>query len=143
MHYENLLPALLGGVLIGGAALVLLWGNGRIAGVSGILRGLVLTRGGARLSHALFLVGLVLGAWAYESASGQVPQPRADFPPVLLILAGVLVGLGTGVARGCTSGHGVCGLGRLSLRSLVAVLVFLGVAIVTTFVVRHVLGVSG
>lgn len=141
------ISALAGGLLIGLAAVLLLLFNGRIAGVSGIAGGLLAApRAGAsddRRWRALFLLGLVLGAGG-SAALGLVAStpPRLGFPPVLLVVAGLLVGYGTSLARGCTSGHGVCGLARLSLRSLVAVLVFLGVAVVTTFVTRHLWGVG-
>jgi uncharacterized membrane protein YedE/YeeE len=89
----------------------------------------------------LFLLGMVLGAGVYYAWPGaSVAAARQGFPPVLLVFAGLLTGFGTSMAGGCTSGHGVCGLGRLSLRSLVATVTFLLVAIATTFVVRHVLG---
>lgn len=131
-----------GGALIGAAAVLLWWLNGRIAGVSGVAGGLLAPGpvGGGRGWRWLFLLGLVLGAAAWFGLSGQVPALRTDLHPGLLVAAGLLVGYGTTMAGGCTSGHGVCGLGRLSLRSLVAVAVFLGVAIATTALVRHGLG---
>jgi uncharacterized membrane protein YedE/YeeE len=90
----------------------------------------------------LFLLGLVAGAWVYEAASGTAPVARAGFPPLLLVTAGVLVGVGTTLARGCTSGHGVCGMARFSRRAFVAVGVFLSVATGTTWLVRHVWGIA-
>lgn len=131
--------ALIGGVLIGAAAGLLLWLNGRVAGVSGMVLNLLFSS--EKLTVALFLVGIVDGAALFYSLGGAVPVARANFPLGLLAFAGLLVGVGTGMARGCTSGHGVCGLGRLSLRSLVATLTFLSVAMLTTYVVRHVFGV--
>ena len=131
-----------GGALIGSAAVLRWWLNGRIAGVSGVAGG-VLAPGRVSGGHGwrlLFLLGLVLGTAAWFSLSGQVPAMRSGMHPGLLIAAGLLVGYGTTMAGGCTSGHGVCGLGRLSLRSLVAVAVFLGVAIATTGLTRHALG---
>ncbi|MFM2408259.1 MAG: hypothetical protein RL358_1001 [Pseudomonadota bacterium] len=133
------LAALAGGILIGSAAVLLLWLNGRIAGVSSMLSNVLFSS--ERLRPALFLLGIVDGAALYYLLGGAVPVARDGFPVWLLAVAGVLVGIGTGLARGCTSGHGVCGLGRLSLRSLVATLIFLSVAILTTYLVRHVLGV--
>lgn len=131
--------AALGGGLIGLAA-VLLWVlNGRIAGISSIAGALWTSGRGDRLWRLLFLAGLVLGAGAWVAASGERPAPRPQFPAGLLALAGLLVGYGTTLAGGCTSGHGVCGMARLSLRSLVATGVFLVVALATTWVVRHVL----
>lgn len=131
------IPALAGGVLIGvSAALLLLW-IGRIAGISGILGGL-LRRGPDRAWRAAFLAGLMgAGALAMHALDQATPSPAS--PPVLL-LAGLLVGYGTSLGNGCTSGHGVCGLGRLSVRSLAAVLVFMATAFVTVYVTRHVPG---
>ncbi len=134
--------ALAGGLLIGAAASLLLWLNGRIAGIAGIAGGLLAWRPGEVLWRLLFLGGLVAGAGAFYALFGNAPTPRAEFPGWLLGVAGVLVGFGTSLGNGCTSGHGVCGLGRLSLRSLAATLTFLVTAIVTTFVVRHVFGVA-
>ncbi len=136
---SQFLAALAGGVLIGSSAVLLLWLNGRIAGVSSMVSNVLFTS--ERMRPALFLLGIVDGAALYYLLGGAVPVARDGFPVWLLALAGVLVGIGTGLARGCTSGHGVCGLGRWSLRSLVATLVFLSVAIVTTYFVRQVLGV--
>lgn len=134
------LSALLGGLLIGAAASLLLWLNGRIAGISSVLGRLLLWRAGDRAWRALFLLGLLLGAGAW-AALGDLPQPqRSGLPLPLLLAAGLLTGYGTALANGCTSGHGVCGLARFSLRSLVATATFLGVAIVTTLVARHVWG---
>jgi uncharacterized membrane protein YedE/YeeE len=106
--------ALAGGLLIGGAATLLLWFNGRIAGVSSISGNLLAPRSGDVLWRLLFLAGLVAGAAAYCAAFGNPAPARPAFPPGLLIAAGVLVGFGTSLGGGCTSGHGVCGLGRLS-----------------------------
>jgi uncharacterized membrane protein YedE/YeeE len=130
-------PALAGGILIGCSASLLLACNGRIAGISGIVNGIYPNSSFERTWRLLFLASLVGGAavtWHFFPASE--PQ-RIDFPRGILILAGLLVGFGTRMGKGCTSGHGVCGLGRLSLRSLVAVLVFIGVALLTVAVTRH------
>lgn len=140
MFASQFVYALAGGVLIGSAAVLLLWLNGRIAGVSSMIINVMFTR--ERLWPALFLAGIVDGAALYYLMGGDAPVARDNFPIWLLAFAGVLVGVGTGMARGCTSGHGVCGLGQLSPRSLVATLTFLSVAIVTTYVVRHVFGVK-
>jgi uncharacterized membrane protein YedE/YeeE len=129
--------ALLGGLLIGLAASLLLWLNGRIAGISSVLGRLLLWRTGDRTWRALFLLGLLLGAGAWAALGATPPAPRSGVPLPLLLAAGLLTGYGTALANGCTSGHGVCGLARLSLRSLVATATFLGVAIVTTYVARH------
>jgi hypothetical protein len=138
--------ALAGGLLIGAAATLLLALNGRIAGVSGIAAELVARDPSSppwsRSWRALFLLGLVVGAGGWVALGGATAPPRPGFPPVLLLAAGLLVGYGTALAGGCTSGHGVCGLARLSLRSLAAVAVFLALAFATTWVVRHLFGVG-
>ncbi|PJJ99670.1 hypothetical protein CO611_04140 [Lysobacteraceae bacterium NML03-0222] len=129
--------ALLGGALIGLAALLLLAGIGRIAGISGILNNALENREG-RGWRVLFLLGLIIGV-ALPALLGQVqyqPSP-ANWP--LLILAGLLVGFGTRLGNGCTSGHGICGLARLSPRSLIAVLVFMGAGFISVYLLRHVL----
>lgn len=136
--------ALAGGALIGLAASLLMLGNGRIAGISGILGRLLPPWQEAdadRLPRLAFLVGLIaaplLLAW-----SGAVTLPPTLLPggTALMAAAGLLVGVGTTLGAGCTSGHGVCGLARLSKRSLVATLVFMGAAIVTVYLQRHLLG---
>ncbi|MEI6557296.1 MAG: YeeE/YedE family protein [Rhodospirillaceae bacterium] len=129
---------LLGGLLIGAGAVVLMIGAGRIAGISGILGGLLPPDVGAGWGWRLaFLAGLVAGPLAAGLWLGgdAVVPPRASL--ALLALAGLLVGAGTALGRGCTSGHGVCGLARLSPRSAAATGVFMAVAMVTVFLVRH------
>lgn len=134
-------PALVGGVMIGVAASLLLWCNGRIAGVSGILGRLLPPRHGDSLWRVLFLAGLVAGAALAYGGLVDAPLARAHFPPSLLVIAGILVGYGSALGQGCTSGHGVCGLGRRSLRSLSATLIFLLVGMVSTCATRHIAGV--
>ena len=131
------LIALAGGVLIGLSATLLLWLNGRVAGVSGILGGVLFPRWGDVSWRVAFLVGLIAAGGLYMALVPGAPLPRTDFSRTGLIIAGLLVGFGTRMGNGCTSGHGVCGLGRLSMRSLAAVLTFMATAIATTFVVRH------
>lgn len=130
--------ALAGGVLIGLSATVLLWLNGRVAGVSGILNGVLFPKAGDVGWRIAFMAGLIAAAGLYMAVVPGAPQPRTDFPRAALVLAGLLVGFGTRMGNGCTSGHGVCGLARLSLRSLAAVVTFMAVAVATTFLVRHV-----
>jgi uncharacterized membrane protein YedE/YeeE len=129
--------ALLGGALIGLAATLLYATLGRIAGISGIFTSAIEQRT-ERGWRVAFLLGLVGAAGVWFALAGVVP--RSGFPQPWLIAAGLLVGFGTRLGSGCTSGHGICGLARLSKRSLVAVLVFVGTAIVTVYVVRHVFG---
>lgn len=136
----TLLPeasTLLGGALIGAAAVVLFAGVGRIAGISGITYGLASR--GDRDWRVVFLLGLAGGALLASHAFGYGLPALPGDPPWLLILGGVLVGFGTRIGSGCTSGHGVCGLARLSPRSLVSVLVFMAVGIVTATLLRPVL----
>jgi hypothetical protein len=138
---ENFTPysALAGGALIGLAAVVLMLFHGRIAGISGIVGGLLAPRAGDVAWRAAFLVGMIVAAAAL-AASGFAPVLR-DRPALgIVILAGLLVGFGTRLGSGCTSGHGVCGLARLSPRSLVATLIFMASAALVVFVTRHVLG---
>lgn len=142
MNHFTPMSALVGGLLIGLSACLLLWLNGRIAGISGILFGLLSGPATERVWRWLFLTGLVFGTLGYLSLSGTPAPVRQGFPVPLLILAGLLTGFGTARANGCTSGHGVCGLARLSLRSLAATATFLGVGLVTTYVLRHAVGVA-
>jgi hypothetical protein len=129
--------ALLGGVLIGLAASLLLWLNGRIAGVSGILNGVIFSKAQDTAWRVAFLAGLIAAGGLYMALVPGASLPRTDYSRVGLLAAGVLVGFGTRMSNGCTSGHGVCGLARLSLRSFVAVITFMATAIATTFIVRH------
>jgi uncharacterized membrane protein YedE/YeeE len=138
------LSAAIGGILIGLAA-TLLWAvNGRTAGISNIAGQIYPIRAGDTLWKVLFLVGLpvgaVIGFQIAPSLLSEVPAtlPSVDAGPLTLIIAGLLVGIGTRVGRGCTSGHGICGLARFSLRSVVAVGTFMVTAMVTVFIVRHV-----
>lgn len=139
MHHFTPWTALAGGALIGLAAVLLLWWNGRIAGISGIAGRLWFAPRGDRAWRWLFLLGLMFGAGLWALLSPTPVAPRQGFPVSLLLLAGLLVGYGTSMAGGCTSGHGVCGIARLSARSLVATGVFMAAAVATTYLVRHVL----
>jgi uncharacterized membrane protein YedE/YeeE len=134
--------ALAGGLLIGLAAILLLWLNGRIAGISGIAGGLWAGVPGDRLWRVMFLAGLLIGAALWVAAKGGAAMPRVGFPPWLLVPAGLAVGYGTSMAGGCTSGHGICGIARFSMRSVVATGVFVSVGIVAAFIVRHLLHIG-
>ena len=140
---QSFVNAAVGGVLIGIAATLLLLLNGRLAGLSGILKGVIFpaAQKGELLWRLLFLFGLISGAAIIFLLNGNQPVPRPNFPPLLLVAAGLLVGFGTSMGSGCTSGHGVCGLGLLSWRSFLAIITFMVVAILTTFVLRHVIGI--
>lgn len=130
--------ALAGGSMIGGAAALLFFKHRRIAGISGIAAGILppwTAESGWRLC---FLFGLLLSAPLYRLFGGQMPI-RFDAEPLLLVSAGLLVGYGARLGGGCTSGHGVCGMARLSRRSIVATLVFMTTAGLVVFLRRHVL----
>jgi uncharacterized protein len=141
---ENFTPfsALIGGALIGAGASILLLLNGRIAGISGILGGLLLPERGDAAWRFLFLLGLPIGAglWWYVNPTAGI---RITGSMPILIAGGFLVGFGSRVGSGCTSGHGVCGMARLSRRSLVATCTFMAAAFVTVYVTRHLLGMGG
>ena len=134
----NWLTALIGGGLIGVSATILLAFNGRIAGISGIVNGAIQFAAGEGWRW-MFIVGMLAGGALYEYGLAPQPTPTSIFSPWAMIVGGFLVGFGTRMGSGCTSGHGVCGLGRLSPRSLVAVLTFLTTAILTVFVGRRLL----
>ncbi|MCC3304689.1 YeeE/YedE family protein [Sneathiella sp. HT1-7] len=145
---ENFTPysSLIGGIILGIAATLLLMA-GRIAGISGILSNLIPPQSNDALWRILFIAGLIVGAAAYPLFGGDMsflninPYQLSDNAHyALLVVAGLLVGAGTYVGAGCTSGHGICGLGRLSLRSLTAVMIFMAVAVVTVFIMRTVVG---
>ncbi len=139
------LSATIGGILIGLSAGLLWITNGRTAGVSGVFGGVLPFRRTDfdwRIAFLLFLpVGAILGSWLGPMLLDEISDapPQLTIGPVLAIAAGLLVGAGTRLGGGCTSGHGICGLARFSARSAVGVVVFMAVAIVTVFVVRHVL----
>lgn len=129
--------ALLGGALIGLSAGMLWLFAGRIAGISGIFGGIVPLRPHELSWRLAFLTGLPVGALAFYALFAPQSLPRIAGPLPLLIVAGALVGIGTRLGGGCTSGHGVCGLARLSPRSLAAVLTFMATGAVTVFLLRH------
>lgn len=131
--------SLAGGALIGLAAAMFLLLNGRIAGISGIVGGLLAPSRGDIAWRATFVIGMVAApaVWLLFSA---LPDAQIDAGYPALIVAGLMVGVGTRYGSGCTSGHGVCGLSRLSLRSLAATLAFMSAGFITVFVVRHLIG---
>jgi uncharacterized protein len=140
---ENFTPVagVIGGILVGIAATVLLWFNGRIAGISGIFNGMITSRKkGDVLWRVLFILGMVAGGFVHQQFDPSY-QPLGA-PIWVLVLGGLIVGYGTSMGSGCASGHGVCGLGRLSVRSMYAVVTFLSTGILTTYFIEHVLGVA-
>jgi uncharacterized protein len=133
--------ALVGGLVIGSAAALYLLGAGRMAGISGIvagpLRNLWRQQDWApEITPLLFIAGLLLAPWLWQIAA-PLPPSTVDSNLPTLVVAGLLVGVGTRMGDGCTSGHGVCGLSRFSARSLVNVCAFMGAGFITTFVLRH------
>jgi hypothetical protein len=138
MTEPNTLGGVIGGALIGLAAVLLLALNGRIAGISGILGGLITSTGrGDRFWRCAFIFGLLAGAGLYALTCGGLPLELQAHGSTLLV-AGLLVGVGTRLGSGCTSGHGVCGLARRSPRSLLATMIFIVAAALTVFLTRHI-----
>lgn len=133
---------LVGGALIGLASALLVLASGKIAGVSGILGRSILARPGDLAWRIAFLVGLPVGAMLAAGATGDPMGFAIESDPVVLVAAGLLVGVGTQLANGCTSGHGVCGIARGSRRSLVATPVFMAAAGLTVFALRHALEIA-
>lgn len=137
MEHFTPVQALVGGLLIGTAATLTLWTSGRIAGISGILAGSLFQKGQEAFWRGLFLCGLLLGGATYSLFNNGL-EIETEATPLMTILAGLLVGFGTRMGNGCTSGHGVCGIARFSRRSLVATITFMMVAMLTVWVIRHV-----
>lgn len=134
------LTSLAGGMLIGLAAVMLMAFHGRIAGMTGILSGLVPPFSSDWGWRAAFIVGAIIAPALIVIGAGEVIAFQSEVPALWLIIGGLIVGVGVYFGSGCTSGHGVCGLARLSPRSLVATLVFMATTAATVFVIRHVLG---
>ena len=144
------MSALAGGALIGAAAGLFALGNGRVAGIAGIAGGVLQglfgigakagtsARWASEAPRVVFLIGLLAAPWVW-SLFAPLPRVETDVGWLGVVAAGLLVGIGTRMGNGCTSGHGVCGLSRLSLRSMVNVLAFMGAGMVTVLVLRHVL----
>ena len=141
MSLQTILPAIAGGLLIGSAAALLLLLSGRIAGISGMAAAAlrIADRGPPWSEAAAFVLGLPLGALAVVLALGA-PSITIGASVPMLVGGGVLVGFGTRLGNGCTSGHGVCGLARLSPRSIAATATFMAAGVATVFVVRHIVG---
>ncbi|MBN8941606.1 MAG: YeeE/YedE family protein [Rhizobiales bacterium] len=131
-------PSLAGGMLIGLSVAMLMLLNGRIAGISGIVASLFRPVDRRFVEAAAFVAGLLLGPLAYRAGFGQWPEIRVQATLPLIAVAGLLVGFGSRLGSGCTSGHGVAGLARLSPRSIVAVVTFLSTAVLTVYLMRSV-----
>lgn len=141
MEHFTPVSAAIGGSLIGLSAGLLWQCNGRIAGISGIVGGLLTPRVRDIGWRVAFLLGLMIAPMLYHLLGGVLPPIEVSSPGLVIVPAGFLVGFGTRLGGGCTSGHGVCGLARLSRRSIAATAIFMGTAIMTSFVLRHVAGV--
>jgi uncharacterized membrane protein YedE/YeeE len=138
---ENFTPVsgLIGGLLIGLSTVLLILFNGRISGISGIIGGLLARKASEIGWRAVFLVGLLLGAFVYVLATGVALPVDIQVSLPVLVVAGLLLGFGARLGSGCTSGHGICGIARFSKRSIVATLVFFATSIFTVFLTHHVL----
>ncbi|GAB4018212.1 MAG: YeeE/YedE family protein [Bdellovibrio sp.] len=129
------LPALYGGLLIGLASAILLLGNGRIFGISGIIGGILSPKSGETFWRILIIIGLIIGAWAASTILGT-PRMVETREPIWLVIGGFFMGFGSRLGSGCTSGHGVCGISRFSVRSILATLTFMGTGIITVFLMN-------
>lgn len=136
------LTSFAGGVLIGLSAVLLMVFQGRIMGATGILSGLI-TGGvpGDKIWRAAMVVGMIAGPLAVLALTGQMPVVEVPISLPMILIGGFIVGIGVTFGSGCTSGHGVCGIARLSPRSIVATLTFMVVAFLTVYIIRHVIGV--
>ena len=139
---ENFTPvsAIIGGAMIGAASAMLLVLSGRLAGVSGIMAGLLPPKRGDIDWRILFIGGLLVGTFIYRAFAGEGYEVSFSMGWPAIIIGGLLTGIGTRLGGGCTSGHGVCGMGRLSPRSTVATVTFMAAGAVTVFIARHVVG---
>ena len=130
-----------GGLAIGLGAVLLMLGLGRILGATGVLTGLVFADNRDELSwRVAMVVGMIAAPGVIFALTGTMPEISVPVSPAMVVIGGVIVGFGASLGSGCTSGHGVCGLSRLSIRSLVAVPTFMATAAITVFVIRHVIG---
>ena len=129
------IPAFAGGILIGLAVIIFLVGNGRLAGISGIVDNLFFSKNN-RLDNILFIVGVILGPIIYQTVTKSIIPFTITTSIPVVILGGIFVGVGTKIGSGCTSGHGICGISRFSIRSIVATLLFLTTGVLTVLVMR-------
>jgi len=135
------ISSLIGGSIIGISAVLLMGLIGRIAGISGIFSGIIFGNTNDKIWRVLFVLGLILGPMIYTFISGVQPDFDITSNWILIVTGGLLVGFGTRLGSGCTSGHGVCGLSRFSFRSMIAVVVFIAAGVATVAITRSVLGV--
>ena len=135
------LQSLGGGLLIGSAAVLLMAAMGRVMGATGVVAGLIQPENKSDFAwRAILLVGMITGPLVVYGLSGQMPKVQVPVSSVMLIAGGLIVGVGVTLGSGCTSGHGVCGIARLSWRSIVATLIFMLTTMMTVFILRHVIG---
>ena len=137
---SSIIPALIGGGILGLAVVGYLYVNGRITGISGLLAQVLQPKLLVRSSAMWFLLGLVITPFIYQIFI--TPEIVIKSSPIGLIIAGLLVGFGTRLGSGCTSGHGICGISRLSIRSMIATVTFMLAGIITVYVIRHIFGVA-
>lgn len=141
MHNFTPVSAFLGGALIGLSITLLLLLNGRMAGISGIMNGLFSFPKKEEVWRGLFLLGLVISVVVFQIVTHHSLSIRQDYPWVLIIVGGFLVGMGTRMGNGCTSGHGICGIANFSIRSIVATITFMLSGMVTVYVIKHIAGI--
>jgi hypothetical protein len=141
MELTDYYPAITGGLLIGISACVLLLFTGRIAGLSGIINGIIKPEKDELFWRTIFVISLLAGAAIHYYFFSHPAFIKDTFSPYMMLAGGFLVGFGTRLGGGCTSGHGVCGLGRLSLRSLIATITFMLTAVITVYIFRHIFSV--
>lgn len=132
--------ALIGGGLVGLAAVMMMALKGRIAGVSGILTGSLTESGGERMWRILFIAGVIVGGAIPVMLSSDFKPPIPQSGTLLTIIGGLAVGIGTGLGSGCTSGHGICGISRLSLRSIIATCTFMAAGFICVYLLKHAFG---
>ena len=137
---SSIISALIGGGILGLAVVGYLYVNGRITGISGLLSQLLQPKLLVRSSAMWFLLGLLITTFIYQIFI--TPEIVIKSSPIGLIIAGLLVGFGTRLGSGCTSGHGICGISRLSIRSMIATVTFMLAGIITVYVIRHIFGVA-
>ena len=142
MTIVNFTPimALFGGALIGLAAAILYLFKGRIAGISGIFGGILLPDKTDLSWRIVFITGIFIGGFIWNLITGEGKNITAAVEPIWIIIGGLIVGVGTTLGSGCTSGHGICGISRFSLRSILATLTFMGTGFICVFIIRHLLG---
>ncbi len=130
--------ALIGGLLIGVSATILMLFNGKIAGISGIIKGIIWSENHSqRFWQIAFIVGIIIGTWISINNLPELTPPKTSASSLAILISGLFVGIGTYLANGCTSGHGVCGSARLSRRSVTATMTFIACGVITVFIIQQ------